>query len=125
MAIFRSADAFCLFFIHFLSSLWPSELSASGFIGPFGAFITGIVAGLVCFGAVQIIKPMFKLDDRNGLGQLLWTQIVAVGATAVWAGVGSFVILKIVASTVGLRVSQDDEIEGLDITTHGERGYEI
>ncbi len=52
-------------------------------------------------------------------------QFVGAAATVVWAGALSWVIIKVVASVVGLRVSDEDEIEGLDITTHGERGYEI
>lgn len=132
---------------------------ASGFVGPAGALVIGILAGLVCFGAVQVVKPIFKLDDTldvfavhgvggivgtimtgilassafggigfpegMGMGQSLWTQFVGVSATAAWAAAVSFVILKVVIVTTGLRVSDEAEFEGLDITTHGERGYEI
>ncbi len=52
-------------------------------------------------------------------------QFVGAAATVVWAGGLSWVIIKVVGALVGLRVSDEDEIEGLDITTHGERGYEI
>ena len=132
---------------------------AAGFVGPVGALTIGMVAGVVCFGAVQIVKPIFKLDDAldvfavhgmggivgsiltgvlastalggvgfpegMGMGQSLWTQIVGVIATGAWAITVSFVILKVVDMTTGLRVSDEEEFEGLDITTHGERGYEI
>lgn len=132
---------------------------AAGFVGPVGALAIGIVAGLVCFGAVQVVKPIFKLDDAldvfavhgmggivgsiltgilassslggigfpegMGIGQSLWAQIVGVVATGAWAIAVSFVILKVVDMTTGLRVSDEEEFEGLDITTHGERGYEI
>ena len=132
---------------------------ASGFVGPVGALLIGALAGVVCFGAVQVVKPVFKLDDTldvfavhgvggivgtimtgilaspavggigfpdgMGMGQSLWTQIVGVIATAAWAVAVSFAILKVVAMTTGLRVSDEQEFEGLDITTHGERGYEI
>ncbi len=132
---------------------------ASGFVGPIGALIIGIAAGLVCFGAVQVIKPRFNLDDTldvfavhgvggiigslmtaflalevfgggglaegMGVGKALWVQLVGVLATGAWAGIGSWVILKAIDATVGLRVSQEHEFEGLDITTHGERAYEI
>ena len=60
-----------------------------------------------------------------GIGKALWVQFVGAAATVVWAGGLSWVILKVVGAVVGLRVSDEDEIEGLDITTHGERGYEI
>lgn len=132
---------------------------ASGFVGPVGALVIGIVSGAVCFGAVQVVKPRFKLDDTldvfavhgvggiigslmtaflalevlggGGLaegmtvGQAFWVQLVAVVATGAWAGIGSWIILKIIAATSGLRVSEEQEFEGLDITTHGERAYEI
>ena len=132
---------------------------ASGFVGPVGALIIGVAAGLVCFGAVQVIKPRFNLDDTldvfavhgvggiigslmtaflaleifgggglaegMGVGQAFWVQSVGVLATGAWAGIGSWAILKAIDATVGLRVSQEQEFEGLDITTHGERAYEI
>ncbi len=60
-----------------------------------------------------------------GIGKALWVQFVGAAATVVWAGGLSWVIIKVVGALVGLRVSDEDEIEGLDITTHGERGYEI
>ena len=50
-------------------------------------------------------------------------QIVAVAVTWVFALVGTFVLLKIVDVTIGLRVSQEGEIEGLDQSQHGEEGY--
>jgi Amt family ammonium transporter len=132
---------------------------ASGFVGPAGALIIGVIAGVVCFGAVQVVKPIFKLDDTldvfavHGMGgivgtlltgalavpslggvglpegmtvgQSVWTQFVGIAATAAWAVAVSFVILKAVDATVGLRVSDEEEFDGLDISTHGERGYEI
>jgi len=48
-------------------------------------------------------------------------QCEGIGATLIWSGVLSFVILKIIDMTIGLRVSRDDEVEGLDITMHGEQ----
>ncbi len=54
------------------------------------------------------------------LGQLLATVIVVV-----WAGIVSYILLKITQSVFGLRVTEEDEIEGLDITSHGERGYDL
>ena len=65
------------------------------------------------------------LADGMTVGSQFWSQLVGLVATAVWAGVLSFVIIKIVAAIVGLRVVEEDEIEGLDITAHGERGYNL
>ena len=132
---------------------------ASGFVGPAGALLIGLIAGVVCFGAVQVVKPVFKLDDTldvfavHGMGgivgtlltgalavpalggvglpdgmslaQSVWTQFVGIAATAAWAVAVSFIILKAVEAMVGLRVSDEEEFEGLDISTHGERSYEI
>ncbi len=61
--------------------------------------------------------------DGIGIGDQLWTQLVGVVVTLVWAGGLSFVIIKIVQAMVGLRVDAETESEGLDITAHGERGY--
>ncbi len=63
------------------------------------------------------------LADGIGIGGQLWTQLVGIVVTLVWAGVLTFVIVKIVQATVGLRVDAETESEGLDITAHGERGY--
>ena len=52
-------------------------------------------------------------------------QITGIAAVAIWSGVISFVLLKATQAVVGLRVSPEAEVEGLDITEHGERGYEI
>ncbi len=59
------------------------------------------------------------------MGHQLWIQAVGVGATAIWSGVLSYLILKFIRAVLGLRVSEDQEAEGLDITDHGERGYNL
>jgi len=50
---------------------------------------------------------------------------VGVVATLVWSAVVSYIIIKVVAAVVGLSVGEDEELEGLDITVHGEKGYEL
>ena len=59
-----------------------------------------------------------------GIGAQLWTQAKAVGLVVVWTSVVSVIAFTIVKLTIGLRVSEDEEREGLDITTHGERAWE-
>jgi Amt family ammonium transporter len=135
---------------------------ASGYVGPGGAMVIGLLAGLVCFSATQAIKQKFKIDDSldvfpvhgvggfmgilltavfasselgvfSGLGLAEGATIVgqfgvqAIGAvaTAAWCGVATWVILKIVDALTGLRVSQDQENEGLDIVLHDEQGYNL
>ncbi len=63
------------------------------------------------------------LADGIGIGGQLWTQFIGCVVVLVWAGVLTYVIVKIVQATVGLRVDAETESEGLDITAHGERGY--
>ncbi len=131
---------------------------ASGFVGPMAAIVIGLGAGIICYMAVSLLKPMLGYDDSldafgvHGVGGtfgalatglfaskainaagndgfffgnpgLLWTQFVAVVVVAVYAFVVSFVLLKVIDWTMGLRVSAEDEMEGLDLTQHGESGY--
>jgi len=129
---------------------------ASGFVGPIGALIIGISAGVVCYAATQYVKRCLKIDDSldvftvHGIGGILGllltavlaatldglmpemsigaqfkTQLIGVVATIVWCGVFSFIILKLIDMTIGLRVSEDEETEGLDLVLHNERGYSL
>ena len=56
-------------------------------------------------------------------GSQFAVQFWSVGITVLWTGVASYAILKLVDLITGLRVDQQDEIEGLDLSQHGERGY--
>lgn len=59
------------------------------------------------------------------MGAQVWKQFVAVAIAVVWCGVGSFILFKIVDVVIGLRVTPDEEREGLDIAEHGERAYNM
>ncbi|MGE5539979.1 MAG: ammonium transporter [Gemmatimonas sp.] len=131
---------------------------ASGFIGPFGGFVCGIVAGVICFEAVLLVKMRLKIDDSldvmavHGVGGITGTlltaflgapalgglglsklsvggqflaQLIGVGAAAAWTIVATVIIVMVVRSVISLRVSDEDEAEGLDITAHGERAYDL
>jgi Amt family ammonium transporter len=132
---------------------------ASGFVGPAGALVIGVVAGIVCYGAVSLIRVRLKVDDsldvfavhgvggimgtlltailgaaslggmglgeKVGIGDQLWVQAVGVVATVAWSVILTFVIAKAVGGIVGLRVDERDETEGLDLTAHGETGYNL
>lgn len=85
-------------------------------------------------GVLGILMVSFLADESfGGLGlaegvsilDALQVQVIGLVAVVVWSVVASVVILKGVSAAVGLRVSAQDEVEGLDITAHGERGYEI
>jgi Amt family ammonium transporter len=119
---------------------------ASGFVGPMPAVIIGIVAGVICFFAATTLKSALGYDDSldafgvHGIGGIVGalltgvfaskeisgadgsviTQLWGVGTTVIYGGVASFIILKAIDMTIGLRVTEDQEREGLDISLHGE-----
>ena len=120
---------------------------ASGFVGATGALVIGIAAGVLCFFAATTVKKAFGYDDSldafgvhciGGIVGAILTgvfnvkdisksdadvlvQLGAVATTLVYSGVGSFIILKIIDMVIGLRVSEEEEREGLDVSLHGER----
>ena len=63
------------------------------------------------------------LAEGISVSSQLWVQFKSVAITVIWTAIASFVILKIVSMAVGLRVDEQVEIEGLDLSEHGERGY--
>jgi Amt family ammonium transporter len=135
---------------------------ASGFVGPAGGLVIGILAGIVCFNATVFLKQRLQIDDSldvfpvHGVGGALGTILAAVFASAsigvfsgqgynegmtmgsqlqvqvigvvsclVYTALASYVLLKLVDNVLGLRVSQDEETEGLDLNQHNERGYDL
>jgi Amt family ammonium transporter len=120
---------------------------ASGFVGPTPAVIIGIAAGVICFFAATSLKSALGYDDSldafgvhcvgGVIGALLTgvfaskeisgadgsviTQLWGVGTTLIYGFVMSFIILKAIDMTIGLRVTEEQEREGLDISLHGER----
>jgi Amt family ammonium transporter len=137
---------------------------ASGFVGPAGALVIGILAGAICFSATTWLKTVLKIDDSldvfpvHGVGGILGTllagvfsatslglfsgfgfaegiesmagqmkvQFIGVIATIAYTAVVSYIILKVVSlMTKGLRVTEEQEIQGLDIHMHEERGYDL
>ena len=122
-----------------LASITP----ASGFVGPIEALVIGSVAGILCQEAVNIVRNNFKIDDTldvfavHGIGGIFGTIMIAVFGTGTWvAQIGSLVIVgvftvtvtfalvKLVALVAPLRVSEEDEYTGLDLSAHGERAYD-
>jgi Amt family ammonium transporter len=85
-----------------------------GVAGIVGAVLTGVFSA-AAFGGV-------KGDDYAMMAQL-WIQIEGVLITIVWSGVVAFVAFKLVDMTIGLRVDNDTERQGLDLTSHGEQAY--
>ena len=94
--------------------------------GTLGAILTGVFA-------TKAINPIFKDALGNALpvglvdghpGQII-NQLIAIGITIALAGIGTMVLLKLVDLIIGLRVSAEDEIQGLDLSQHGEEGYNL
>ncbi|MCP5073969.1 MAG: ammonium transporter [Rhodobacteraceae bacterium] len=122
-----------------LASITP----ASGFVGPIEALVIGAVAGVICQEACNIIRGKLKIDDTldvfavHGLGGIFGTLMIAVFGKGDWtAQVGSLVVVgvftivmtvvlaKLTALIFPIRISEEDEYNGLDITAHGERAYD-
>jgi Amt family ammonium transporter len=129
---------------------------ASGYVGPAGGLVIGVIAGIACFYATQYIKRTLKIDDSldvfpvHGVGGIIGSiltgvfaakslgglgldgvsmssqvgvQIIAVVVTIIWSALFSFLILKLLEKTIGIRVTVDEEIAGLDLVLHEEAGY--
>lgn len=138
---------------------------AAGFVGPMGALVIGLVAGVLCLWGVNGLKRMLGADDSldvfgvHGVGGILgalltgvfaapslggtgiydyvgnkvaeeysiigqvWIQAQGVITTIIWSGIVAFVAYKLVDLIIGLRVPEEQEREGLDISSHGESAY--
>lgn len=97
-----------------------------GVCGIMGALLTGV------FNSPNLGGPSLVADwttvamvtgDAYTIAGQVWTQAKAVGLTVVWSGVVSVVAFKLVDLVIGLRVTEEEEREGLDITSHGETAY--
>ncbi|MEY8213479.1 MAG: ammonia channel protein, partial [Colwellia sp.] len=137
---------------------------ASGFVGPGGALVIGISAGIVCFYSTVYIKQKLKIDDAldvfpvHGVGGILGTllvgvfsatslgvfsgfgfaegiatmaeqvgvQLIGIFSTLIYTAVVTYILLKLVGlMTGGLRVSEEQESNGLDQAEHEEVGYHL
>jgi Amt family ammonium transporter len=119
---------------------------ASGYVGPDAAVIIGLAAGVICYVSSTSVKKAFGYDDSldafgvhciggivgalltgalvskdiSGLDGSVLTQLWGVGSTLIYGFIMSMLILKLVDVVIGLRVTADQEREGLDISQHGE-----
>ena len=132
---------------------------ASGFVGPIGALVIGVTAGLACFFATNYMKRTLHIDDSldvfpvHGVGGMIGTtltgvfaattlggvgfaegvtmgkqvstQITGIFVTAAWSGIVTFILLKLIDVMLGLRVTVEQETEGLDTVLHNETGYNL
>lgn len=132
---------------------------AAGTVGPGGAIIIGLLAGLVCFWCVGFIKGTLKIDDSldvfavhgvggmlgslllaifaseslggvgyaegAGMASQLWIQLKGVAIVAVYSAVVTLIIGYMVSMVLPMRVGEDQERDGLDIASHGERAWDL
>ena len=92
-------------------------LAVHGVGGATGTILTALLAASV-FGGVGY-------GDGQSVGGQLGVQVIGVVAVLVWSLVATYVIVKVTQALVGLRISEDDEVQGLDLTAHGESGYNL
>ncbi|HEX5362773.1 MAG TPA: ammonium transporter [Gallionella sp.] len=95
-----------------------------GIGGILGALLTGVF-NTWSMGGTGIVDYVNNTIVDTTIGGQLWIQAQAVLTTIVWSGVVAFVCYKIVDLTIGLRVKEEDEREGLDTASHGERAYNV
>jgi Amt family ammonium transporter len=127
---------------------------ACGNVSPVGAIWVGVGVSVVCYAALTFLKPLAGYDDSldafgvHGIGgtwgalasgifavtlgagietngQQIMVQLKAIGFTAIYAPVLTFVILYAIKMVMGLRVSDEDEYEGLDVSQHSESAYSL
>ena len=91
--------------------------------GIVGALLTGVFNTQVLGGPGQVSDWVTAAVTSNGIGAQVWIQLKAIIVTIVWSGVVSLVAYFIVDKVVGLRVTEEEEREGLDISAHGETAY--
>jgi Amt family ammonium transporter len=85
--------------------------------------VGGILGSLlVAYLALPAFGGLGLADDVTAGSQFM-VQLTSVAITVLWTGIASYVILKVIGAVIGLRVDQQDEVEGLDLSQHGERGY--
>ena len=91
--------------------------------GIVGALLTGVFNTQALGGPGLVTDWVTATVGSNGIAAQVWIQLKAVLVTIVWSGVVAFVAFKIVDLTIGLRVTEEEEREGLDISSHGETAY--
>jgi len=121
----------------------------AGFLDPWEASIVGVAGALTCFWAVAIVRQRLKIDDSldvfavHGIGGMLGSlllalfspaggvasafgaQLLGVAVVALWSAAANFGLAKLAALAVPMRVDAEGEHKGLDVTSHGERAYEL
>jgi len=92
--------------------------------GILGALLTGVF-NTWSMGGTGIIDYVNNTIIDTSIGAQVWIQAQAVGTAIVWSGVVAFIVFKLIDMTIGLRVPEEQEREGLDTANHGERAYNL
>ena len=90
-----------------------------------GGILGTLLAGVFSSTGLGVFSGYGFADGITGMGGQFYVQLVGVLATVAFTAVVTFVILKVVGAILGLRVSEEQEVEGLDIRLHEERGYDL
>ncbi|MBB1078056.1 ammonium transporter [Rhodoferax sp. 4810] len=127
LVIGLAAGVVCLWGVNGLKRMFGADdaldvFGVHGVGGILGALLTGIFANPSLGGVGVYDYVANKVADYSTMDQMI-SQIWGVGTTVVWSGVVSIVAYKLVDMVIGLRVPEDQEREGLDITSHGESAY--
>ena len=128
LVIGLAAGIICLWGVNGLKKLLGADDSLDvfgvhGVGGTLGALLTGVFAAPSLGGTGIYDYVANKVADNYSIMDQLIVQATGVGVTLVWSGVVAFICYKIVDIFIGLRVPEDEEREGLDITSHGESAY--
>ncbi len=118
----------CLWGVHSLKKLLGADDSLDvfgvhGVGGIVGALLTGVFNTQDLGGPGLVTDWVTATVGSNGIGAQVWIQLKGVLLTIVWSGVVAAIAFKITDLVVGLRVSEEEEREGLDISSHGETAY--
>jgi ammonium transporter, Amt family len=118
----------CLWGVNGLKKLLGADDSLDvfgvhGVGGIVGALLTGVFNTQALGGPGLVGDWVTASVVSNGIGAQVWIQLKGVLLTIVWSGVVAFIAFKIADLTIGLRVSEEEEREGLDISSHGETAY--
>ena len=90
-----------------------------------GGILGTVLAGVFCAPGIGILSGNGFSDGISSIGEQLYVQVFGVVVTFAFALIGSWVLLKVVDSLIGLRVDEEQETEGLDLVLHDERGYDL
>jgi Amt family ammonium transporter len=118
----------CLWGVHSLKRLLGADdtldvFGVHGVGGIVGALLTGVFNTQDLGGPGLVTDWVTATVGSNPIGMQVWIQLKAVLLTVVWSAVVAAVSFKIVDLVIGLRVSEEEEREGLDISSHGETAY--